>query len=160
MTGVGGDSWSPNSPKNQSISDNPEAFALRSDNLEALMSYYKRLTDPADQDQFASALLARMDGKDYLRVTYFIVCVLWKIGRLRQALERAKASLPQGEIKAFGISNTLMLFNGLLRHRHGDFTNDMLDDIEKFLIGLKEHSFQIPEKIAAIRTLRLMGPKA
>jgi hypothetical protein len=36
-----------------------------------------------------------------------------------------------------------------------DFTNDMLDDIEKFLVGLKEHPFQIPEKIAAIRTARL-----
>jgi hypothetical protein len=28
----------------------------------------------------------------------------------------------------------------------------MLDDIERFLVGLKEHPFLIPEKIAAIRT--------
>lgn len=103
------------------------------------------------------ALLSRMDGKAYLRVTYFIVCVLWKIGRLREALERAKAQLTQGEIKMFGLSNTLMLFNGLLRSRYPDFTNNMLDDIEKFLLGLKEHPFQILEKIAAIRTARLMG---
>jgi hypothetical protein len=72
----------------------------------------------------------------------------------------AKAHLPQGEIKAFGISNTLMMFNGLLRYRHTDFTNEMLDDLEKFLIGLNEHPFQIPEKIAAIRTLRLIEPQA
>jgi len=97
-------------------------------------------------------------GKGYLRVTYFIVRVFWKIGKLNESLEKAKAELPQGEMKAFGLSNTLMLFNGLLRHRYPDFTNDMLDDIEKFLVGLKEHPFQIPEKIAAIRTARLREP--
>ena len=121
------------------------------------MAYYGRLTTAQEQGQFAEALLSRMDGRAYLRVTYFIVCVLWKIGKLREALEKAKAQLPQGEIKVSGLSNTLMLFNGLLRHRYPDFTNDMLDDIEKFLLGLKEHPFQIPEKIAAIRTARLMG---
>jgi hypothetical protein len=160
IAGVGSDSWNPNSPKNQSVSDNPDVSELRSDNLEALMSYYGRLTSKEERDHFASALLGRMDGKGYLRVTYFIVCALWKIGRLREALEKAKADLPQGEMKAFGISNTLMLFNGLLRYRHTDFSNDMLDDLEKFLIGLNEHPFQIPEKIAAIRTLRLVKPQA
>lgn len=156
MTGVGTDSWIPNSAKNQSISVNPDVSELRSDNLQALMAFYGRLATAPERDQFASALLSRMDGKVYLRVTYFIVCVLWKIGRLREGLERAKAKLPQGEMVAFGLSNTLMLFNGLLRYRHVDFTNDMLDDIEKFLLGLNEHPFQVPEKIAAIRTGRLM----
>jgi hypothetical protein len=157
ITGVGNDSWNPNSPRNQSISESPEICELKSDNLEALMAYYGRLTTAQEQAQFAEALLSRMDGRAYLRVTYFIVCVLWKIGKLREALEKAKAQLPRGEIKVFGLSNTLMLFNGLLRHRYPDFTNEMLDDIEKFLLGLKEHPFQIPEKIAAIRTARLMG---
>ena len=53
-----------------------------------------------------------------------------------------------------------MLLNGLLRYRYPDFTNEMLDDIEKFLLGLKEHPFQIPEKIAAIRTARLLLPQS
>jgi hypothetical protein len=159
MTGVGSDSWNPNSPKNQSISDNPGGSELRSDNLEALMAFYGRLTTADERDQFAAALLGRMDGKAYLRITYFIVCVLWKTGRLREALEKAKAELPQGESKVFGLSNTLMLFNGLLRYCYPDFTDEMLDDIEKFLVGLKEHPFQIPEKIAAIRTARLMAPR-
>jgi hypothetical protein len=158
ITGVGTDSWTPDSPKNQSISDNPTASELRSDNLEALIAFYGRLATNDEREQFAVALLSRMDGKAYLRITYFIVCVLWKIGRLREALGTAKAKLPQGEIKVFGLSNALMLFNGLLRYRHSDFTNEMLDDMEKFLVGLKEHPFQIPEKIAAIRTARLMIP--
>jgi len=155
MTGVGTDSWNPNSPKNQSISDNPDACDLRSDNLEALMAFYDRLS-PAEKERFAAALLARIDGKAYLPVSYFIVLVLLKIGRLKEALERAKSNLPQGEISVFGLSNALMLLNGMLRYRHPDFTNEMLDEIEKFLDGLNEHSFQIPEKLAAIRTARLL----
>jgi hypothetical protein len=154
ITGVGTDSWNPNSPNNQSISTNPDACELRSDNLDALMAFYESLS-ANEREQFASALLARMDGKAHLPATYFIVCVLWKIGRLKDALEKAKANLPHGEIKVFGLSNALMLLNGLLRYRHPDFTNEMLDDIERFLVGLNEHPFQIPEKLAAIRTARL-----
>src|SRR6266576_1250280 len=137
IAGVGTDSWNPTSPNNQSISANPDACDLRSDNLDALTAFYEGLS-ANEKGQFASALLARMDGKAYLPVTYFTVCVLWKIGRLKDAL---------------------MLLNGLLRYRHPDFTNEMLDDIERFLVGLKEHPFQIPEKLAAIRTARLMASR-
>jgi hypothetical protein len=158
MTGVGTDSWISNSPKNQSLFNDPDAAQLRSDNLEALLAYYDRLLTADEKDQFIKALIARLDGQSYLRVSYFIVCALWKVGKLREALERAKAALPQGEIKVFGLSNTLMLLNGLLRYRYPDFSNSMLDDIENFVLGLTEHPFQIPEKIAAIRTARLMSP--
>jgi hypothetical protein len=91
-------------------------------------------------------------------VSYFIVLVLMKIGRFKVALENAKSKLPQGDISTFGLSNVLMLLNGLLRYRYADFTNEMLDEIERFLDGLNEHSFQIPEKLAAIRTARLLKP--
>ena len=156
--GVGNDSWNPNSPKNQSISETPESAELRSDNLDAMVAFYNRLPNAEEKERFATALLNRIDGKGYIRITYFIVCALWKIGELRAALEKTKAALPQGETKAFGISNTLMLLNGLLRYRYPDFTKETLDDVERFLIGLNEHPFQIPEKIAAIRTARLMKP--
>jgi len=157
MIGVGTESWNPNSPKSQSISDNPDACDVLSDNLEALLAFYERLP-PGEKEQFASALLRRINGKAYLPVSYFIVVVLWRIGRLKDALEKAKSNLPQGEISVFGLSNVLMLLNGLLRYRHPDFTNEMLDDIERFLDGLNEHPFQIPEKLAAIRTTRLLRP--
>jgi hypothetical protein len=84
--------------------------------------------------------------------------VLWKIGKLKDALAKARKDLPQGEIKVFGLSNVLMPLNGLLRYRHTDFTNDTLDDIERFLDGLNEHPFQIPEKLAAVRRARLLRP--
>jgi hypothetical protein len=155
MPGFGGDSWQPNSPKNQSLYVKPEDVELRSDNLESLMAYYARLSE-AGRKRFETALLDRIDpDRGYLRVTYFIVCALWKAGKLPEALSRAKAKLPQGETKAFGLSNTLMMLNGLLRYRYPGFPNEMLDDIERFLSGMQEHSFQIPEKIAVIRAMRL-----
>jgi hypothetical protein len=91
--------------------------------------------------------------------------ILWFLasGRrvtLKEALEKAKSNLPQGEVSAFGLSNVLMFLNGLLRYKHPDFTSEMLDDIERFLDGLNEHSFQIPEKLAAIPTARLLQPSA
>ncbi len=101
---------------------------LQSANLGALLTAYKGLS-PSQRDHFASVLLARLDGDSYLRISYFIVAVLWKIGKLKPALEKAKASLPQGEIKVFGLSNVLMLLNTLLRNCHPDFTDEMLDDI-------------------------------
>jgi hypothetical protein len=35
---------------------------------------------------------------------------------------------------------------------------EMIDDIEGFILGLQEHTFQIAEKIASIRVLPLPGP--
>jgi hypothetical protein len=48
----------------------------------------------------------------------------------------------------------------MLRYRHPDFTSEMLDEIERFLDGLNEHPFQIPEKLAAIRAARLLQRKS
>jgi hypothetical protein len=127
---------------------------LRSANLEALMAAYQDLSS-SQQDHFTSALVTRLDGDAYLRISYFIVAGLWKIGKLKPAMEKAKASLPQGEIKVFGLSNVLMFLDRLLRYCERDFTDEALDDIEQFVSGLNEHPFQIPEKIASIRTARL-----
>ena len=88
-------------------------------------------------------------------MSYFIVMVLLVNGALSEALSKAKESVPTGETRAFGLSNVLMLLNGLLKYRHPDFTNIMLDEIEKMLHGLDEHQFFIPAKIAAIRAGRL-----
>lgn len=156
MRGVGSDSWTPDSPANQLIAQDPDAASLRSDNLEALIRVYQSYEFDDERERFVKALLDRLEaGKGYLSVSYFIVCVLWKIGFLSQALEKAKRDLPVGEIKGFGLSNVLMLFNGLLRYRHNDFTSPMLDEIERFAHGLGEHTFLIPEKTAAIRAMRL-----
>jgi len=67
--------------------------------------------------------------------------------------------LPADERKVFGLSNVLMLLNGLLKYRHLDSTNDMLDEIERMIHGLDEHPFLIPARIAPIRASRLRPVK-
>lgn len=156
MVGVGTEFWEANSPKNQSIVKNPEDTTLQSDNLNALLVLYKKLKSEVEQKQFINVLINRLDGKKgYQGVSYFIVCILWKIGHLHDALHKAKISLPQNETEVFALSNILKMLNGLLRYCHNDFTDKMLDDIEEFISGMDEHMFLIPEKIASIRTMRL-----
>ena len=98
--------------------------------------------------------------KGYLGVSYFIVAVLWRIGLLNEAMQKARKSLPTGEQRVFGLSNILMLLNGLLNYRHSEFSPGDLDNIERFIHGLDEHPFRVPEKLAAIRAARLSaGPE-
>jgi hypothetical protein len=156
FTGTGSDSWTPNSPMNQLIVTDPESATLKSDNPEALIAFYRRLGSEREKERFAAVLIDRLDSKKgYLAISYFIVCVLLSVGFLADALRKAKRDLPDGEARVFGLSNVLMLLNGLLRYRHPDFTNEMLDEIERTIHGLKEHPFLIPAKIAAIRAARL-----
>src|SRR5262249_12895219 len=55
FTGVGTDSWTPNSPANQLIVSDPQAAVLKSDNLESLIGFYKRLTTADERAQFVNA---------------------------------------------------------------------------------------------------------
>lgn len=156
--GVGTDSWTPNSPLNQLLIADPNAASLESDNVDALTSFYQRLSTDEERARFENALLERLNAeKGYLAVSYFIVAALWKVGALPVALRKARRDLPEGETRFFGLSNVLMLLNGLLRFRHPDFSNEMLEDIERMIHGLTEHTFLIPAKIAAIRASRLQA---
>jgi len=141
---------------NQEIDTSSEWTEIKSDNLEALMSLYSRLTTDDERGRFKDALLGRLqEKKGYARVAYFVVLALWKIGLLEDALETAKHGLSEESQKDYGVSNILMLLNGLLRYRYTDFTPDMLDTIEHFLQGIQEPVFRIPQKISAIRVQRL-----
>jgi hypothetical protein len=158
MGAGGGDGWSPDSSRDQNLAQDPSAATLRSDNLDSLIAIHSQLSTEAERAQFVAALTDRLNNKiGYLSVAYFIVCGLWKVGHFKEALHHAKAHLPVAENKVFGLSNVLFLINGLLRYRYPDFTPEMIDDIEGFIHGLREHTFQIAEKIASIRALRLRG---
>ncbi|ROZ78265.1 hypothetical protein [Ramlibacter sp. WS9] len=144
---------------NQEIVSEAGTAEVKSDNLDALLALHGRLATDDERARFVNALLNRLqDDMGYACVAYLIVLVLWKIGLLGEALEAAMFGLPEDDRKDFGLSNALMMLNGLLRYRHPDFTPDMLDTIERFLQGSQEHSFRIPQKIAAIRAQRLLLP--
>jgi hypothetical protein len=154
--GVGGDGWRTNSPENQLIAPDPDAASLESDNLHALMDFYRGLASDEERDRFRQVLLERLGrNRGYQSVSYFIVLALWRVGSLAEALEKAKCDLPENESRFFGLSNVLMLLNGLLRYKYPDFDDSTLDEIERLTHGLNEHTFLIPAKIAAVRAARL-----
>jgi len=156
LTGMGTDSWRPDSPQNQIIVNDPTAATLGSDNLEVLNKFYSGLKSKDEQGRFIRSLVDRLDeNKGYLAVSYFIVLALWQVGELPEALRVARQKLPEKEHSVFGLSNVLMLLNGLLRYRYPDFTAADLDQIEAFIDGMQEHTFQIAAKLAAVRTSRL-----
>ncbi len=100
----------------------------------------------------APSVYRRTTSRDAL---YFIVAVLFRTDYLGEALRKAKADLPLNDSKLWGLSNVLMLINGLLKYRHPEFTSEMLDEVERMIHGLDEHPFLIPAKLAAIRANRL-----
>ncbi len=77
---VGVDLRQANSPRNQSICANPKTAIVKSDNLDALMMFYKSLASEDEKKRFMECLINRIDEhKGYLSVSYFIVCVFWEI---------------------------------------------------------------------------------
>ncbi len=88
------------------------------------------LESTEETQRFVYSLPDRLAAdRGYLVVSYFIVVVLWRIGLLSDALQRAKRDLPEKEARFFGLSNVLMLLNGLLKYRHPEFNDQMLDEI-------------------------------
>ncbi|MGB6865560.1 MAG: hypothetical protein WBE11_07680 [Candidatus Aminicenantaceae bacterium] len=153
LTGVGPWFMSSNSPDQQDVVTYPENAKIESDNASTLINYYASLNDKQQNDFVKSCLDRLSREKPYASIGYFILFVLYRIGHLEIALERAKRDL-QGDT-AYGFSDLLLLLNGLLRFEHPNFSKEMLDDSEQFLSGIKEHTFRIPERIATIRSIKL-----
>jgi hypothetical protein len=159
INGFGQDSWQTNSASNQEIYNDPKNIGLHSDNLDAILKLHDRLA-PDERSRLLAAIRDRLGQPGYARVSYFIVCVLWRLGDLESALSLAAAKLPQEDTLDFGLSNTLYMLNGLLRYIHPDFSEADLDCIEKFVDRVGSGGFHIRQKIAAIRAWRVHSEPA
>lgn len=174
------DSWSTSAAgERQEIVSRPDEYRLHSENGDALVTRYKKLTQSDEKAVFVDALLSRLDrSKEYYCVSYLIVYVLLRIGRLKEALAAAHTGLirqkslldlllnrkPREERREqhqrYGFSDMLGMINGFLRYEHGSLTDADLDQVEKFIYGLEEHTFRIGEKISSIRAFRLSSSLA
>ena len=153
--GVGTVHGTSESPEQQDVVQDPENARIESDNAKVLIDYFPTL-DNQQKDDFINSLLNRVSRNEpYALIGYFILFVLYHIGHLNKALNAAKRHL-QGD-SAYGFSDLLIFISGLLRYEHPKFSNEMLDDIEQFLEGIKEFTFRIREKLVAIRVLKLAG---
>ncbi len=152
--GIGTEWREPESPKNQSIILNTEEVGISSDNADALLGLYGRSRGDVEKERFTNALLVRLSKKtEYASIGYFILYVLFSIGRLHDALLKASQDL-RGD-GAYGFGDFLRLLDGLLRLRHDSFSDEMLDQVECFVTRLDEYTFRVPERITAIRALRV-----
>lgn len=151
--GVGTDWRKADSPELQEIVPDAENATIESDNASTLIKFYRSLL-PEQKNEFVKSLLERLSREAaYASVGYLILLVLYRIGDLNNALKSAKDKL-QGD-SAHGFSDFLMLLDGLLKYEYQKFTTEMLNDIEQFLKGIKEHTFRISERLVAIRVISL-----
>lgn len=155
LPGFGTDVRGSNSAENQPIAINPEAttITIESDNADALLGLYDSLTTDPDRELFVSALLERLGrGTEYTSISYFVLFVLFKVGRFPEALRMVKGTLRDDEGHA--LLDCLSVIDGLLRFKHPDFSAELLDEVEGFIHGLKNCQ-RIDERIQAIRAIRL-----
>ncbi len=132
----------------------PERGSVISENAEALLTIYDRLSDPLDQLQFVALLLSHLsDRAKYASVGYLILLVLFRIGRLPQALECALSGLSRD--KAYGFSDFLRLLDGLLRFEHHAFRDDWITAVNLFIDAIDGHTFRIWYRVAALKGFRL-----
>lgn len=153
-TGIGTEWREVDSPKNQSIEENEEEISITSDNAQALLNLHSKLTSDDEKQRFYNALLKRVSREtEYAPVAYLILYVLFQLDRLNEVLEKAISNLKGDE--AHGFSDLLIFLDALLRFRHTNFSPEMLDYIEQYIEGIDEHTYRIPERLAAIRSFRL-----
>jgi len=149
--GVGADWRDADSPKNQSLTPDPAKAAIVSDNVDALVKFFASLKSEKEKAKFVKALLKRLlKDSEYASIGYFIMFVLYRIGKLDEALSKAKRDLAGDS--AYGFSDLLRLLDGFLRIEHPSFSVELLDIVDRFINGVNEHTFAIQERMAAIRT--------
>jgi hypothetical protein len=137
------------------VESNSDAY-IESENADALVKLYDTLSQ-GDQLRFVAALRRRLGRYgECAPVGYLSLLVLFRTGDLREALTTARTYL-QGD-DGCGFSEFLLLLDGLLRFEHRRFSDMMLDDVERFIDGLDEYTFGIPERLAEIRRRRRLLP--
>lgn len=174
------DGWtSSKSGERQEIVNDPENSRVYTENGDSLVEYYESLQENSDKELFINSLLSRIDrDKEYFCVSYLIIYVLFKIGRLSEGLEAVRNRFPLRPTfldillrrkptekllethQRHGYSDALGMINGLLRYEHPSFTDNDLDIVEEFIMTTDEYSFQIEEKINSVRSYRLTHNKA
>ncbi len=157
----------------QEIETDLDTIELTCENGDRLVDYYNSLTDVNDKSLFVNGLLSRVNRKiEFYCVSYLILYVMKKIGKLNVTLNKIKSSYAPDKKwfqmflkpkkstnterhQRHGFSDALGLVNGLLRYAHNEFNEQDLDNVELFVNSISEHAFKIPEKINTIRASRI-----
>jgi hypothetical protein len=158
LCGVGS-SWRQMSEDHGPLLDDSGCDAeIESDVVTSMVMLYRCLNS-SDQLRFIAALRRRLGRYgECAPVGYLTLLVLFRTGDLRDALTTARAYL-QGD-EGCGFSEFLLLLDGLLRFEHRNFSEMMLRDVERFVDGLDEYAFGIPDRVAEIHRRRQLSIEA
>jgi len=142
-----------NAPRPITIYTGPDEPVISSENADALLRLHSG-SDLDGRSKIERALLMRLvRDTECEYVGYFIILVLYRLGRLKDGLQAAKQGLRGGKFRGF--QNVLLLLDEMLRYEHRKFDSTMLDWLEAYVEEMDEHSFRIKDRICDIRTLRM-----
>ncbi len=152
--GFGTECYNADVPKPVSIYIGSDEPAVESENADALLKLYETLKDAAERETFLRALRSRLaKDTEYEYMGYFVFFVLYRLGRLQDALVDARRYLKGGRLR--GYQDLLHLLDELLKYEHPHFSDDNLDWIEAYAEGLDVHTFRIKDRIRDIRIHRV-----
>ncbi len=169
------DGWTDSrSGERQEIVSDPQNVVVQSENGDALVKFFTGLEQDTDRELFVNSLLTRLNrDKEYYCVSYLILFVLFRIGRLADALTTARVTLPLRATvldklmrrkprerllephQRHGFGDLMGVLNGLLRYDHASFAEEELDLVEEFIGSVDEFSLAIGEKLNSVRAYRL-----
>ncbi len=154
FTGMGADGRKADSPEVQVFVKDPENASIISDNADALLNVYNQLTTDKEKQSFVKYLLKRLSkDTEYASIGYLILYVLMRVDKFPEALSKAKRDLQNDD--KYGFSDLLIFLDRSLKYKHEMFTESMLEETEKFIDKLQEHTFCIKERVVSIRASRL-----
>jgi hypothetical protein len=153
IAGVPSDSWTHGSHENSYITRDPNA-QIASENVDALENVYRRLGNDDERQRFVHALTSRVRcNSEYAAVAYIVLLALLRVGALADVLRAAKAHL-RGDAE-YGFDEFVRVLAALLVNQHQVFSDADLDEIERFVEGITEYTYEIPSKLAAVRAHRV-----
>lgn len=173
-----GDGWNHSqSGRRFEVVSDPQNAVIKSENGDTLIALFDSLENEAEKELFVSSLTTRLNReKEYCCVSYLILYVLFRIGKLERGLETAATCLIQQPTwidkllrrkprepslephQRHGLGDMLGLLNALLRYNHASFRDVELDAIEAFIEKPMEFGERIDEKIHSARSFRLNTP--
>ncbi|PJA41154.1 hypothetical protein CO179_00500 [candidate division WWE3 bacterium CG_4_9_14_3_um_filter_39_7] len=126
---------------------------VQSSNSNALVRLYEK-SDENDKNTIVEALTMRLNKEtEYSDVGYMIFLTLFELGFLEKGLSTALIKLSND--KKHGFSDTLRLLDLLLAFRYEEFDEEDLDITEKIAFSTEEDTFQIKQRVNAIRIMRI-----
>lgn len=152
LAGIGYQGRASNSPKRQWIVRDPETASLHSDNLDAFIELFEKQGEDGKRTIIESLKQRIGLGSEYTPIGYFFLFALFRMGQLPMALRAIRDRLIDDE--KYGFDDSVKMLSGLIQYEHTSFDDSLLDEVEKFMDGLKGPAHHLKERCIAARAAK------